>query len=329
MPDPTEIRLADRANEVAQLSQLVRAKWILDPAAQIIVEGAVQPNTWWVAADEIVFKPGGHLVFPEHVTKGSRELYIVAERITIEDPLSPALITWETTPPSPMPDRGQAPTGGAGSGDGAAGGRGADGAPGTTGGRGADAPNLTILLRTLAGGTLELLFEGAIGGPGGAGQRGGDGGAGARGSRARQARSSGPFGTTIWHPWCEAGPGWGGRGGDGGTGGQGGTGGPGGRGGSITIVSIPEALPILTNALRRRVKGGDGGAGGTGGTGGNPGAGGPEGELANFCNSAGRNGAAGSPGAQGPQGVKGPDGEEGRTFVGSLSEKQFLDLFGF
>lgn len=329
MSDLSEIQLSDRANEIAQLSALVKAKSILDPGAKIVIEGVVHANTWWIAADEIIFKPGSKLIFPLSVTSVSRDVYIVAEKITVEDALNPALITWDKTTDTPPPDRGQASAGSGGSGEGATGGRGGDGAPGTTGSIGREAPNLTILLRTLAVGTLSLDLSGAPGAQGGTGQRGGSGGSGATGSSAQQGRKGGPFGTTIWLPYCEAGPGQGGRGGDGGTGGIGGTGGNGGRGGSVTIVSIPEALPVFTNALLIDTDGGRRGPGGIGGTGGDPGAGGAEGQLASFCNSAGRNGIAGSLGATGIDGSDGEDGNPGRAFVGMLTEDQFVALFGF
>ena len=126
MTDLTQVQLSGRANEIAQLSSLVKAKAILDPAARIVIEGVVKAQTWWVAADEIVFKAGSQLIFPQNVTDNSREVYIVAERITIENPLQPALVSWEKLPASAAPDRGQAVTGGDGSGDGASGGRGAE-----------------------------------------------------------------------------------------------------------------------------------------------------------------------------------------------------------
>lgn len=329
MSEPENMSLSDRANEIAQLSSLVKAKSILDPAAKLVIDGTFRPNTWWLAADEVVLKPGAKIEFPASVVNVSRELYLVAEKITIEDPANPALITWEQIAPPAPPDRGQAASGAPGSGDGGNGGRGGDGAPGTSGTAGTDAPSFTLMIRTLAGGTVNLDFKGGPGGNGGMGQRGGDGGAGARGAGARQARTTGPFGVTIWQPWCESGPGQGGNGGDGGTGGMGGVGGRGGRGGSITIVSLPEGLPILTNAILRNVDGGMGGSPGATGAGGNGGAGGPEGELANFCNSAGRNGVPGHPGPGGAVGPQGEDGGAGRTFVASLTTQQFESLFGY
>lgn len=328
--EPQSVDLTTRSAAIAQVSSLIKAAAIVGGLRKVVIEGEYVLNTWWLPASEIEFKPGSSLLVSVDAAAQSREIYIVASRITIDDPANPPKITWQTVAVPPQPDRGQASAGAPGAGAGAAGGSGTSGAPGATGARGADAPSLTLMFKQLSPGPLAVDFKGGKGGAGGAGQKGGDGGAGAQGDAARQDRRGGPFGTTIWLPGCASGPGWGGRGGDGGAGGAGGTGGTGGAGGSITLVSLPEALPTITQAVRSYVDGGVGGDGGPDGLGGNPGFGGPEGPLANFCNSAGRVGAPGAAGvSQGQFGVAGQSGPSGRLYVGSLDASQFKGLFDF
>lgn len=318
-----------RSTAIAQVSNLVKATAIVGGLKKVVIEGEYVLNTWWLPASEIEFKPGSSLVVSIDAAAQSREIFIIANRITIDDPANPPKIVWQTIAVPPQPDRGQASSGPPGSGEGGVGGNGAPGAQGTTGAPGADAPSLTLMFKQLSPGPLIVDFKGGKGGPGGAGQKGGDGGAGAQGSHARQERDN-HLGITVWLPSCAAGPGWGGRGGDGGSGGAGGMGGAGGSGGSVTLISLPEALPTLTQAIRSYVDGGAGGDGGPDGLGGNSGRGGAEGALANFCHSAGRGGATGTTGvSRGQFGATGQVGSSGRIYVGSLDSTQFKGLFEF
>lgn len=325
---PQQIELSERAEIIADVSARVRATCVMDPQRQFEVKGIQEATSWWIAAREIVFHPNATLVFPSSVYSQSHELFLVADNIVLLDPSKPPTITWGKPGRSVPADRGQAASGPPGTGDGAAGTGGSPGTPGMPGEAGGDAPSITLIARSLNG-AVSVDFSGGRGGTGGPGQKGGDGGAGARGGRARQARASGPFGITIWEPWCESGPGRGGPGGNGGPGGDGGIGGRGGRGGAVTIVSLKDALPTFTQAIRSDVGGGAGGDGGAFGLGGNAGAGGPEGELASFCNSAGRDGRPGAAGAPGSKGEKGDPGVTGRTYVSILTPEQFSQLFCF
>jgi hypothetical protein len=327
---PQPVDIATKATAIAEVSSQVQASGvILDGLKKVVIQGQYTLATWWLAASELEFKAGSSLVISSDVAKQSHEIFIIAKRITIDDPAHPPSITWETIVPSPPADRGQAGAGPHGAGAGGGGGNGTPGAPGATGTEGAPAPSLTLMFETLAPGPLLINFNGGQGGPGGVGQKGGDGGPGAQGSSASQAHDSGPFNTTIWHPWCASGPGQGGHGGTGGTGGPGGTGGRGGTGGSVTLVSIAEFLPTITQAVRVDVSGGTSGIPGAPGNGGNSGPGGPEGPLASFCNSAGRNGSPGGPGPAGGPGAPGSPGGSGRDYVSSLTAEQFTRLFGF
>ena len=325
---PKPIDLIDQAETVAPVSAQVKAVMALDPQRRVVVDG-VRPWTAQVlAARELVFRPGSRLVFTDS-TASAGHFFVVADRITIEDPNNPGFITWERTKPVVPPDRGQAGAGGPGQGEGASGGGGATGASGNTGIAGTNAPELTIMVRTVVKGGLVVDMVGGQGGTAGTGQTGGNGGAGAQGSSARQARQGGPFNTTIWLPYCESGPGRGGDGGSGGVGGPGGTGGRGGAGGNVTLVSTSTSLPTLFTAIRVNLGGGTGGDGGAAGGGGQGGAGGPEGPLANFCNSAGRSGTSGQTGGVGAVGQRGDPGRAGQPFIGELRNDQFVQLFAF
>lgn len=322
------IPVGEKLQELSEVSSRTIPYSILDPNRQLVLEGDVLVPLWFVAAKEIVFKPGARLVFSLAAIQNRQELFVVAEKITVEAGVG--VITWEKVAPPPPPDRGQAPTGAHGSGDGASGIPGADGAAGVSGTMGYHAPDLSLAVQTLGGGgNLSVDFSGGAGGTGGLGQRGGDGGSGARGGRARQARQSGPFGSTVWLPWCEAGPGAGGRGGNGGRGGDGGVGGEGGDGGTVTFCSDANRLVALRHAIHVQNDGGSGGPGGSGAPGGRGGPGGAEGELANFCGSAGRvgpDGSGGSPGSPGPGGVP---GGAGASFDCLIPDDQFRRLFGY
>jgi len=325
---PKPVDMADSADQVADVASRARSTMVLSPNRRFVVEGDTFFGAQLLTANEIVFKPKARLIFQDGTPNTAGHFYIVANRIVVEDPNNPGIITWQRTAPVAPPDRGQAASGGGGSGDGGRGGDGASGAPGSTGLTGATAPALTLFTRNAGQGGLVIDFAGGPGGPGGVGQIGGNGGGGARGSSARQARQSTPLGT-VWLPSCEAGPGHGGTGGNGGIGGPGGVGGKGGNGGNVTLVSTPDRIPTLFQAVRVNLAAGDGGAGGAGGGGGQGGPGGPEGQLANFCNSAGRNGSPGAAGGPGQTGSKGEQGRAGQPFVSQLTESQFKDLFGF
>ena len=322
------LELTDRIQDFSEVSARAKPSFALDPNRELVVDGRFDATTWLLAYKTITFKPGATLVFSEQAVNDSREIFIVADRIVVTDPMRPPTITWEKPIPVTQPDRGQAGAGPRGRGHGGEGGQGSPGAPGASGALGVDAPALTLMIKTASQGAIRVDLRGGDGGKGGSGQRGGDGGSGEIGSPARQARTNGPFGSTIWHPWCDRGPGHGGRGGNGGLGGNGGVGGSGGRGGSFTIISMPDKLPVLTQVIKFDLAGGRGGEGGEAGAGGNPGPGGPEGQLASFCNSAGRVGAPGSPGAAGGRGDRGETGPTGRAYVGSLTTAQFSTLFG-
>ncbi len=322
------IALNDKFDSVTEVSYRVKAGFAIDPQRKLTVDGDYKTEQWFISAKEIVFKPNSKLIFAATAVARRRELFVVAEKITVEGGIG--TITWEKVAPPTAPDRGQAASGSPGAGDGANGNPGAhgvEGAPGLTGGQ---SPDLSIFVQTLGGGgNLAIDAEGGPGGPGGTGQKGGDGGAGARGGPARQARQGGPFGTTIWLPYCESGPGQGGNGGKGGDGGNGGLGGQGGNGGTVTICSDPNRIPTLRQALNLQNGGGQSGPGGAPGQGASGGAGGAEGELANFCNSANRNGGPGPSGQPGQAGQPTKSGNTGAQFDCYVTDQQFKDLFGY
>lgn len=326
---PKTVDMAEEADKLSEVAARARATLVLKPDRRFVVEGDTYFGAQLLTANELVFKPKARLIFQDGTPNTAGAFYIVASKIVVEDPNKPGIITWQRNTPIAPADRGQASSGASGSGEGASGGDGASGAPGATGLTGPSAPALTVFVRNAGHGGLVIDFSGGEGGPGGVGQIGGNGGPGARGSSARQARTSGPFNTTIWLPSCESGPGQGGNGGNGGQGGPGGLGGKGGNGGNVTLVSTPDRIATLFQAVRVNMGGGEGGPGGPAGGPGQGGPGGPEGQLANFCNSAGRNGTPGSSGSSGPVGSKGEQGRAGQPFVSQLSDDQFKALFGF
>lgn len=329
MADPKKIDLQDNPEPVAEASARAKPIIAINPDREVIVDGEMSWSPMVLAAKRIVFKPGSRLIFDNTDAHAAGHFHIVADEIVAADPANPGVITWYSEVPKKPVDRGQASSGALGAGEGANGGNGAEGAPGVTGSTGPSAPDLTLYVRTIGNGGCIVDFNGGTGGEGGQGQKGGTGGPGAQGSHARQGRQSGPFNTTIWLPYCDAGPGRGGNGGSGGTGGPGGTGGAGGSGGNVTLVSLPEHLPTLSEVVRVETGGGSGGAAGNGGAGGEGGAGGPEGALANFCNSQNRVGSTGSLGNSGAQGQRGESGRPGQVYVAELSNSAFQALFGF
>lgn len=326
---PKKVDFVDQPDVLGEVSNKAKAVNTVSPGRVFVVEGDKPFPGQMLTATEIRFKPKSRLVFVDSTPNTAGHFFIVADRIVVEDPTNPGVITWERSVPPAPADRGQAQSGGNGSGDGAAGGTGATGAVGATGTTGRDAPALTLFVNKVGNGGLVVDFQGGTGGPGGLGQQGGNGGAGARGGPARQEYQDLPFGGKAWLPSCKSGPGQGGNGGAGGGGGAGGVGGKGGNGGNVTLASTPPNIPTLFQAVRVNIGGGDGGAGGPAGKGGAGGAGGPEGQLANFCNSAGRNGSAGGAGGVGAGGGKGDQGRPGQPFVAQLDENAFKVLFGF
>lgn len=325
---PKPVDLVDQAEAIASVSTQVKAVMALDAQRRLVIDGQRPWTAQVLAARELVFRPGSSLVLTDSAATAGH-FFIIADRIVIEDPNKPGVITWDRPSLAAPSDRGQAGSGSPGQGEGGGGGAGTSGAPGASGLVGRDAPELTLMVRTLGNGGPIIDLAGGKGGQGGVGQSGGNGGGGAQGSGARQARQGGLFGSTIWLPYCEAGPGRGGDGGSGGSGGVGGTGGQGGRGGNVTLVSTASNLPTLFTAIRVNMGGGAGGDGGPGGAGGQGGSGGPEGPLANFCNSAGRAGSRGAAGGVGSTGTKGDSGRAGQPFIGQLKNEQFVQLFGF
>lgn len=326
---PKKIDLADQADVVSDVASKAKSTIVLSPDRRFVVDGDTVFTSQLLTARELVFKPKGRLIFSDSGPNTAGQFFIVADRLIVEDPNNPGVITWARAVPPTPPDRGQASPGGAGQGEGAGGGAGSAGATGTTGTAGGNAPAFTMMIRNAGKGGLVVDMQGATGGKGGVGQIGGQGGAGAQGGPARQSRTGGPFNSTIWLPSCDAGPGRGGNGGNGGTGGVGGLGGRGGNGGNVTLVSTSANLPTLFQAIRVNLAGGAGGLPGEGGAGGGGGAGGPEGQLANFCNSAGRAGSPGGAGAVGGVGTAGDPGRAGQPFVSNLEDAQFTSLFGF
>jgi hypothetical protein len=326
---PIKIDLADQADVIGQVAAKAKSTTAIDPSRKIVVDGDLQVGVQQLTAQTIVFKPNARLIFNDQSPNAAGQFFIIADRIEVQDPLKPGVITWVRSVPAGPPDRGQATPGSNGGSVGARGATGNPGAAGNEGTAGSSAPALTLFVRTIATGGLTIDFRGGDGGAAGVGQSGGNGGAGAQGDGARQARSGLPFGGTLWQPWCESGPGRGGDGGAGGLGGPGGLGGKGGRGGNVTLASVPSNLPALFQAIRVNEGGGAGGLGGAAGAGGQGGAGGPEGPLANFCNSSGRNGSPGTLGATGVAGSNGEIGTAGQPFVASVTDEQFKTWFGF
>jgi len=326
---PKTLHLADQAELVSPIAAQARTTNVISPGRRFVVDGDTLFSSQLLTAKEVVFKPGSRLIFADSTLATASHFFIVADRIVVEDPSKPGVITWQrVTPPGPG-ERGQAASASSGSGEGANGGAGPEGTTGSTGISGLNAPQLTVFTRNVGAGGLVVDFRGGDGGEGGIGQIGGDGGAGAQGGSARQARQGLPFGGTAWLPSCESGPGKGGDGGAGGKGGSGGIGGRGGNGGNVTLASTAQNLPTLFQAVRVNIGGGGGGAGGKGGVGGKGGNGGPEGALANFCNSAGRNGVSGGKGADGARGNPGEVGRAGQPFVTQVDDTTFTTLFGF
>lgn len=319
---PIEIAAAERADELAPIAREADNIFAFDPDRVVEINGTVLWTSYLLAAQEIRFGSGATLIFSDGARDARNSFFIVADRLIITDQANPPTISWQRDAPAPAGDRGQAATGANGQTWGAAGQPGAAGAQGNSGATGTNAPNITIIMRTLEAGGFTLDFRGGEGGTGGVGQRGGDGGNGHQGSPAQnQMHCVLGVCTAIG---CRAGPGRGGNGGNGGNGGSGGIGGDGGRGGAVTVASLSEHLPVFLQTLRIDVGGGQGGTGGQRGAGGNGGAGGPEGSRTSWCGPAGRNGSAGTAGIEGASGQRGQSGGSGDVFVMPLTQEQLF-----
>lgn len=320
--DPSE-----RADEFGQVSSVAKPTLVFDPDRSIKISGEFVIDNWLLAAKEVIFEPGARLIFSEKARELRDEFFIVAEVIRVEGQQRPPVVTWAKPEVGPQGDRGQAQSGPHGTSAGDNGGNGTTGALGHPGTDGVAGPSLTIFATGLQGSGLVIDLGGSDGGQGGNGQKGGQGGNGAQGAPAQNAmRSAFGMRTAVG---CAAGPGRGGNGGTGGRGGQGGPGGIGGRGGNLTIISIPDALPTLTQLIRVDLSSGQGGEGGPRGDGGERGIGGPEGPRTSWCGPANRPGANGQPGGEGPKGERGRASQAGDFYVGSLSREKFSELFGF
>lgn len=309
--DPVQLQQADLAESV----KIVKDASILGGGEDYVVQGTKRFDGWFLKANRLVFEPGSKLVFSRDAQNRRNSFFIVAKEIVVKDANSPGSVTWDRSSIENAPSAvGQAASGSHGQGDGENGGTGANGATGNTGYPGKNAPNLTVFVFSTPSSGPEIDFRGQDGGKGGNGLKGGDGGNGQKGQPASQDMVN-----------CRRGGGNGGTGGAGGTGGTGGTGGNGGGGGSVTLVSIADRLPTLTQRFRLNVRGGAGGPNGNGGEGGNGGQGGPGGQEARPYCGGGSAGGNGSKGSIGSEGGRGADGLDGDVFVGSLTEQQFKE----
>lgn len=281
--------IAGAASEVSDATSLIG----LDD--EIVVSGDFLWDGYFLGAKRLVFEPGARLVFSNEANQRRGSLILAAEVIVNLDQTNPGTITWDRlSRPDALPAVGQSESGGHGQDFGNHGVPGANGAQGATGLSGFDAPKITIFVKSFKGAPVTIDFRGADGGAGGQGLRGGDGGIGHAGLRGSDV------------PWgCKRGAGYGGNGGNGGIGGPGGVGGSGGAGGAVTLVSLPDAFPILLDLLRVDVAGGVSGQGGQGGSGGRPGAGGLEGAPSVYCKA--------EPGRRGRSGADGGVGENGNS----------------
>ncbi len=321
--EPQEFDPASRATEFAPIASEVSAVNTFRDGESLTIKGEYRSDSYLVTAPRIVFEPGSRIIFTSEARNLRDEFFIVANIIETPTSGSPPSITWEASVPAAPGGRGQASTGASARGWGGHGSPGATGAVGNPGGPGQVGPDITLFITEMQGGALVINAAAGAGGPGGPGQKGGDGSAGYQGQPAENERV---LNAAVS---CKRGPGRGGNGGAGGRGGVGGTGGVGGRGGDVTLVSIPEALPSLTQKIRIDLSGGQGGQGGPAGAGGSGGAAGPEGSLTTFCRSAGRVGSPGSNGPGGSRGANGAAGDAGDFYVGSLPSDRFNNLFNF
>lgn len=322
-PTPQPFDPASRAAEFAPIASETAATNIFRAGEALVIDGEYRSDSYLVTAPRIIFEPGSRIVFTTAAQNLRDEFFIVADVVETPTSGAPPVITWEKTSSDAPGGRGQASTGPAARGWGGHGSPGATGAVGNPGKPGQVGPDFALFVTEMEGGALVINASGSSGGPGGPGQKGGDGSAGYQGQSAENERV---FNAAVS---CKRGPGRGGNGGAGGQGGVGGSGGVGGRGGDVTLVSIPEALPVMTQKIRIDLSGGQGGQGGPAGAGGAGGARGPEGALTTFCRSAGRVGSPGPAGSSGSRGASGAAGDAGDFYVGSLSDERFEALFGF
>jgi len=284
---------------------------------EYIVSGTKKFDGWFLKADKIVFEPGATLVFSRTALSSRRQFWVVAKELVVKDQANPGTITWEKgDPPAPPQAPGEAPPGGNGPQDDAAGLPGNEGTKGSPGLAGANGPQITLVVLKVPSSGVLVDLTGGNGGQGGPGMKGGRGGTGAKGHPASQSAVD-----------CKRGAGNGGAGGSGGKGGPGGDGGVGGAGGTFLLVSEAELLSSLTQKFRVKVSAGTGGTGGQGGQGGDGGPGGAGGQEARpLCRGNGSQGGNGGPGAAGPGGSPGGGGQEGDFTVGGATKEQ-LDSY--
>lgn len=317
-PTPKSVPAASIASDAKEVRDFVILTGL---AEEVVVSGRQLYDAYFLGAEKLVFESGAELVFSERALKSRNNLIVAARAIVMKDQSKPGRITWARGegPDGAAPASGQAPRGADGNSDGASGVAGQPGATGLTGPAGRSAPNLTVFVAGLKGAPPIVDLRGQQGGKGGAGQKGGDGGSGAHGAPASASAIE-----------CKSGAGYGGNGGVGGQGGTGGKGGAGGAGGTLTLVSMPNALPSLLQFVRAEIGGGEGGAPGDPGQGGAGGRGGSQGAKAlPYCkDEPGRRGRDAGSGSVGVVGSKGDTGLQGDIFFTSLEESSFIRLFG-
>lgn len=313
--DPIKLQPLDLAEPVRIAKDVVSMS--VEKPKDYVVRGTEQFDGWFLQADRLIFESGAHLVFSQTAQSKRNSFFIVAREVIIKDQNKPGMITWErgaiTGEPSTV---GQAETGTHATADDSGGGAGHTGRQGNPGYPGNNAPSLTLFVKQCPASGLEINFRGQDGGKGGKGQKGGNGGNGAKGHPASQNMFT-----------CTNGAGNGGPGGTGGHGGKGGVGGTGGKGGAVTLVSLTDHLPTLTQRFRVVVTGGLGGPGGDGGVGGGGGNEGPGGEQAlPWCQGNGSDGSPGPAGGNGPSGDPGMMGIEGDMFLGAIPEQKLNEI---
>ena len=273
------------------------------------VDGDKSWSAPYMSVRQLIFRPGGRLIFDESVTRANRNIFVFAEEIISEDQENPGTVTWVDVAPSIPPAAGSGVAGvNQGGAENVGGGMGGTGPEGLQGELGASAPSLTIVVKNIVGG-LKLGLRGEDGGSGGMGGTGGAGGQGGRGTNASQSMFD-----------CKRGAGNGAQGGSGGAGGSGGQGGRGGNGGTFTLITESDNVAMITRLLAVDLTPGIGGGGGEGGLGGAGGPGGPGGADARpYCQGAGNDGPAGPAGGHGGAGANGQSGVPGQYYVGGLS----------
>lgn len=278
-----------------------------------IVDGDRRFDGEALIVDRLEFKSAAVLTFGPQALQSRRNLLIVAREMVSDDPQHPGKITYASPQAGPAEGSGQARTAPEPPREGQGGSAGRKGEAGLAGAAGVNAPNLTLIVMSVAGGGPTLAFGGAPGQVGGQGRQGGEGGAGGRGRPAS--------GDTFK---CDRAAANGAPGGAGGAGGAGGQGGNGGGGGTVTLLGLGDRVSGLLQGLRVDTAGGEPGQGGLAGKGGLGGLGGQGGQGARpFCAKNGRPGLAGAAGQPGGAGSAGQRGVDGDLRVGAISEANF------